>query len=87
MSHKTYAIIFLIIAILLFLLLLFILVAWPSEKDADDSYANAERLSGTELRYMMNEAKYSPGQSDAYAQMHPDFAWLFDGSFVTYIYD
>lgn len=50
-------------------------------------HPDVERLSGAELRGMMNEDKWSPGQGDVYAEMHPDFAWLFDGSFVDYIFN
>lgn len=88
MNCKTRAIIFLVCAAFLFGLLigLFLTIRTPVG-GPDDLYAGLDRLTGTELRYMMNESKWSPGQAYAYAQTHPDFAWLFDGSFVTYIYD
>lgn len=43
-----------------------------------------ELLSGSALRSMMNEAKWSPAQGNIYAEKYPTYAWLFDGSFVTF---
>ena len=42
-------------------------------------------LDGTNLKTMMNEAKYSPGLAEAYAENYPMYAYLFDGTFITYI--
>lgn len=89
MKHKIRAIILLIcVALLLeFLFCLLIVSHIMPNEPVDDFYIDVDRLSGAELRGMMNEDKWSPGQGNAYATMHPDFAWLFDDSFVTYIYD
>ncbi len=83
--YKRRAIIAFIFAICLCATFIFLFIACFVHNAAVDSIQIIdERLSGDELRGMMNEAKLSPGLSDVYANEHPDFAWLFDGTFVTY---
>lgn len=42
-------------------------------------------LNGSALREMMNEAKYSPGAAQEFIHDYPMYAYLFDGSYITYI--
>lgn len=89
MKHKTRA----IVALLCVFFLLGVIVARIEARLYSDRSLESQNqhiedcLTGAELRGMMNEAKYSPGLASAYIEKHPDFAWLFDGSFIDYISD
>lgn len=87
MEPKTRATVSLIVLILLIgcLVGLLLLRAIESRNINTEPDSDVDRLSGSELRWMMNSAKYSPGAVSGYIEAHPDFAWLFDGSFVDYI--
>lgn len=88
MKPKTRAIISFICAIVLLLCLIMLIVYCDIVKPRlTENPDDIDRLSGSQLRTMMNEARYSPGLASAYSKSHPDFAWLFDGSFVDYISD
>ena len=64
-------------------------IGWTVAKDklTPMSEWTEDLLSGSSLQSMMNEDKYSPGVGEIYATDHPDYAWLFDDSFVTYVDD
>lgn len=87
MKHKKHAIISFICAnLLLGCIFGLLLASVVMGKNVDNDIHNTKDcLNGSELRAAMNEAKYSPGYADAYAEAHPDFAWLFDKSYVDYI--
>lgn len=86
MKHKIRAIVAFILALgLLAVLLAMIFTSCVTRDQANEQRLNEDLLSGSELRYMMNEAKHSPGAANDYIKDHPTFAWLFDGSYVTYI--
>lgn len=86
-SRKVMAFIVLIIALLVLIAAgATLFSSCISRSQAENQrYATEDLLSGSELRYMMNQAKHSPGDAENYIKDHPSFAWLFDGSFVTYV--
>lgn len=56
-----------------------------SEEIVQEALEEMKILNGSALREMMNEAKYSPGAAQEFIHDYPMYAYLFDGSYITYI--
>ena len=94
MKHKNAAIFLIFFFILVLMLLCFAAgIIWGLnniESEAEITsrvFREYGFLDGTALKGMMNEAKHSPGLANDYAAQYPMYAYLFDGSFVTYVDD
>lgn len=89
MKHRTTAIIFFILALILFSFtagMIFERYQENLEGGPLTKFLQEHKiLDGSSLRGMMNEAKYSPGRAIVYAIDYPTYAYLFDGSFITYV--
>lgn len=58
----------------------------PTTEDiVQETIREMKILDGSSLRGMMNEAKYSPGRALDFATDYPTYAYLFNGSYVTYV--
>ena len=56
-----------------------------TEEVVQETIKEMKILNGSALREMMNEAKYSPGAAQEFIHDYPMYAYLFDGSYITYI--
>lgn len=85
MSSKKRAFVMLFADIFLLCCLFLMLSSCVTREHSASQRVAEELISGSELRHMMNQARLSPGAANDYIVDHPTFAWLFDGSFVTYV--
>lgn len=89
MKHRNGVLFILVIALCIFCFIGGVMYATDEEEDririAMDVLKEDGILTGSALRYFMNEAKLSPGTVKGFIKDYPAYGWLFDGSFVTYV--